>query len=99
MVKKKTVEDRHVNACVKLLREYGATEIYLFGSRATGSADANSDYDFAVRGVPSTHLYLLISQLEKVAEHSVDLILLDSDTDFSRHIETKIANGWAVNVG
>ncbi len=88
-----------IEKCVKILREYGASEIFLFGSRANGTFHDESDYDFAVRGLNDQHLFQLISKMESAIGRSVDLILLDVKNDFSKHIETKIEKGWAVNVG
>ena len=90
---------KQIQECVQLLRENGATEIFLFGSTANGTATSHSDLDFAVRGIGESQLFRLIDNLATVAHKSVDLVLLDSDTSFSRHIESKIANGWAIHVG
>ena len=91
--------NKSIDNCVKILRQFGASEVYLFGSRANGTFREDSDYDFAARGLTNEHLFLLISKLESEVGRSVDLILLDSKSDFSRHIETKIEKGWAINVG
>ena len=90
---------KEIKSCVKLLRENGATEIFLFGSQARGDATSRSDLDFAVRGIAKSQLFRLLVDLETVAHKSVDLVLLDSKNTFSRHIESKISNGWAIHVG
>ncbi|WP_324670171.1 nucleotidyltransferase domain-containing protein [Geochorda subterranea] len=39
-------------ALVETLSQYGATEIYLFGSLCTGEFHLASDIDLGVRGIP-----------------------------------------------
>jgi predicted nucleotidyltransferase len=44
-----------INRAVEILKEGGCTEIYLFGSGATGKVRNESDIDLAVRGCPQRH--------------------------------------------
>jgi hypothetical protein len=44
-----------INRAVKILKEGGCTEIYLFGSGVTGEVRNGSDIDLAVRGCPHGH--------------------------------------------
>ena len=41
-----------LNLAVKILKEAGCKEIYIFGSVAAGNARENSDIDLAIRGCP-----------------------------------------------
>ena len=88
-----------MQACVDLLRRFGATDIYLFGSRASGRHRQGSDYDFAVRGVQEADYYRVVGELLLASSVPVDVVLLDADSSFSRHIEEKIATGRVVHVG
>lgn len=83
---------------MKFLQGRGATEIYVFGSRARGTARLDSDVDLAVRGLAGSDYIRLLVELEAAAECEVDLILLDEPNDFTAHIENKITKGWAIRV-
>lgn len=91
-------EDIIAEGCA-LLRVYGATEVYVFGSHARGVAGSGSDIDFAVRGVPDDIYFRLHGDLAEALGVPVDLVLLDSDTSFARHVLGKIERGWARRVG
>lgn len=74
---------------IELLKAYGAREIYLFGSMARGDMDRYSDWDFAVRGLPSTDYYSAFAKLMQVLSRSVDLVDLDEVNPFSAYVLTK----------
>jgi predicted nucleotidyltransferase len=66
-----------------ILREEGATEVYLFGSAANGSWKDASDIDFAVRGLPDAHYFRAVGRLLESLHRSVDVLDLDGDTPLS----------------
>jgi predicted nucleotidyltransferase len=41
-----------INKAIEILKTAGCTDIYLFGSLATGKSGESSDIDLAVRGCP-----------------------------------------------
>jgi len=43
---------RNIHRAVEILKEAGCTDIFLFGSLATGEIRDKSDIDLAVRGCP-----------------------------------------------
>ena len=47
-----------------ILKNAGCTEIYLFGSQATGKANDNSDVDLGVKGLPPKLFFRMHSDLE-----------------------------------
>lgn len=60
-------------------RKYGAQEIFLFGSRAKGTATERSDIDIAVSGVVSHDIYELQEELENIPTlYKIDLVDLDT---------------------
>ncbi len=73
---------------VKILKEAGCGEIYIFGSVANGKAKADSDLDLAIRGCPSgVSFFGLLGELLCTLEHSVDLVDLDWGHDFTKYLE------------
>jgi predicted nucleotidyltransferase len=71
------------------LKSAGATEIYVFGSAARGTGDASSDLDLAVSGLPASVFYRVGARVSDLVGRSVDLIDLDINTPFTRHLRTE----------
>jgi predicted nucleotidyltransferase len=88
-----------LETCVRLLRENGAKEVYLFGSHFRGTQTSHSDIDLAVTGLPDQDYYGVLGDLLMATGKRIDLVLLDDGSSFSEHIKRKIANGWAELVG
>ena len=65
-----------------ILKNAGCTEIYLFGSQATGKANPNSDVDLGVKGLPPRLFFRMHSDLEEVLKMPVDLVDFDYQIDF-----------------
>lgn len=84
-----------VPICADILRQYGAKRIYLFGSRARGNFNPDSDIDLAVEGLPSEKFLRVLADLWDAAGGRVDLVLLDDGSPFAEHIKEKIKRGWA----
>jgi predicted nucleotidyltransferase len=78
-----------IERAVQILKEEGCTEIYLFGSVATGETHARSDIDLAVRGCPPSRFFHTLGRLMRELEHSVDLVDLDSVDPFALFLEQK----------
>ncbi len=65
-------------AAARLLAErFGAERVVLFGSVARGRADARSDLDLAVGGLPATDAVPALAALLEVAPGAVDLVRLE----------------------
>ena len=71
------------------LKSAGAREIYVFGSAARGTGDANSDLDLAVCGLPPSVFYRMGARVSDLIGRSVDLVDLDSNTPFTRYLRTE----------
>lgn len=65
-----------------ILKNAGCTEIYLFGSQATGNANDNSDVDLGVKGLPPKLFFRMHSDLEEALKMPVDLVDFDYQKDF-----------------
>ena len=71
----------------KILKENGATEIFIFGSIVNGNLNRNSDIDIAIRGIRQEDFYKVASILMFELEKEIDLVDLDDKTDrFSQMI-------------
>ncbi len=71
------------------LKTAGAREIYVFGSAAQGTGDAASDLDLAVSGLPPSVFYRMGARVSDLIGRSVDLIDLDINTPFTRHLRSE----------
>ncbi len=66
-----------IKKAIKILKENGAKEVYIFGSLANGKFNENSDIDIAVKGLNSKDFYRVASILMFELENEFDLIDLD----------------------
>ena len=71
-----------LSKATNILKNAGCTEVYLFGSQATGKAHSGSDVDLGVRGLPPRLLFRMHSDLEEALRMTVDLVDFDSLVDF-----------------
>lgn len=76
-----------IQKAIKILKENGATEVFIFGSIANGKFNENSDIDIAVKGLKESNFYRVASILMFELENEIDLIDLDDKkNDFSQMI-------------
>ena len=69
-----------IERAAKLCKESGAKKVFLFGSRAKGTALERSDIDIAVSGVKEVDL--LIQEIEELPTlYSVDIVNMDDCTN------------------
>ncbi len=71
------------------LKGAGAREIYVFGSAVKGANSTVSDLDLAVSGLPPSVFYRMGARVSDLIGRSVDLIDLDSNTPFTRHLRAE----------
>ncbi len=71
---------------VAILRQWGAREVYLFGSYATGASHPASDIDIATIGLPKNRFFAAYGQLLMELSKPFDLIGLDYDNPISRSV-------------
>ena len=65
-----------------ILKKAGCTEVYLFGSQATGHAHANSDVDLGVFGLSPSLFFRTHFELENALNMKVDLVDFDYERSF-----------------
>jgi predicted nucleotidyltransferase len=82
-------DSMELEKAIALLKEYGAREVYLFGSMARGDIDEHSDWDFAVRGIPAERYYTALAKLLMSMTRQVDLVDLDEANPLAYHIQAK----------
>lgn len=76
-----------IDKAVAILRTYGATEVYLFGSARSGDFDLeHSDIDLAVRGIPTKDFYSAVGETMCSLGRAVDVIDLDAATAFGKYL-------------
>ena len=85
-----------VRRAVQILREGGCTEVFVFGSAASGEVREDSDIDLAVRGCPRGSFFRLLGKLLRELDRSVDLVKLDGEDPFGQYLEKE---GELVRVG
>lgn len=69
-----TIHTADLERAVKILREEGCREIYLFGSVATGDAGPGSDIDIGIKDYPRERFFHIYGRLLTELEHEIDLI-------------------------
>lgn len=52
-----------IKKALKILKQNGATEIFIFGSIVNGKFNKDSDIDIAIRGVKQENFYKVASKL------------------------------------
>jgi predicted nucleotidyltransferase len=72
-----------------VLRAYGVQEVWLFGSVATGTAQAHSDLDLLAAPVAVVDYWALRRDLEAALGHPVDLHTQDDDVQFVRKVRER----------
>ena len=75
-----------VARAVRILKEGGCKEVFLFGSLAEGRSHADSDIDLAVCGCPADRFFHLLGKLLFELRHRVDLVDLDAPDPFAQYL-------------
>lgn len=79
-----------IEKAIKILKSYGATDIYIFGSIINGDFNDKSDIDIAIKGIAFSDFYKVASILMFELENEFDLVDLDDKNDrFSQMISEK----------
>jgi len=84
-----TALEEAIRAAARVLREQGATEVYLFGSDGTGRLHGHSDIDLAVAGLPPERFFRAMGMAADLLDRPLGLVDLDDDTPFTRYLRAK----------
>ncbi len=71
-----------------ILREEGATEVYVFGSFSRGDIRPDSDLDLAVTGLASTRIIPAMTRLLREVGRMSDLIQIEREPVFIRYLSS-----------
>jgi len=80
---------KELEKAVVILKQFGAKEVYVFGSHSKGKARPGSDLDLAVKGIPPEKFYAAYGNLLTALIHEIHLIDLDEDNDFVKFLKYK----------
>jgi len=78
---------KEIKAAAAALKEFGAQEVYVFGSTARGTMREDSDIDLAVSGLPPEVFFRAMARASGALGREFDLIDLDEDTPFTRYLK------------
>jgi predicted nucleotidyltransferase len=78
---------KDVRRAVKILKEAGCIQVFLFGSLTARKFRDGSDIDLAIQGCPEGRFFHLLGKLLLELDHSVDLVNLDRQDAFARYLE------------
>ena len=78
-----------IETAARILREEGATEVYVFGSAAHGKMRPDSDIDLAVRGLPPERYFPAMGRVVDAIQRLFDLVDLDEENLFTQYIVQK----------
>jgi predicted nucleotidyltransferase len=74
-----------IDSAVRILKEHGAKDVYLFGSiLRTADPASIGDIDIAVSGLDPRKYFKAYASLMMALEHPFDLVDLDDDAAFVR---------------
>ena len=74
--------EQSLNKIVNILKTEGCSEVFLFGSYATGHATADSDIDIGVKGLVPAKFFSVYSRLETEIPEKIDFVDFDEQVDF-----------------
>ena len=77
---------RDVEAAVKILREAGAREVFIFGSVGYGTERPDSDLDLAVKGLPQEKFFEAMGTMAFELSRTFDLVDLDERNPFPHQL-------------
>ena len=86
-----------IKKAIQILKDNGATEIFIFGSIAKGNINENSDIDIAIKGLNAKDFYRVASVLMFELENKFDLI--DLDDKENRFSQMLLKVGGLLQVG
>ena len=73
---------KDIQIAVKILKNEGCKNIYLFGSLVTGNFNESSDIDIGIEGLPPEKFFSTYSKLGIQMNNLIDLVDFDFSKDF-----------------
>ncbi len=80
------ITQENINSAINLAKKYGASKLLLFGSALDDPQNA-VDLDLGVEGIEPSKFILFGADLEDIILKTVDIVPLESDSSFVKHIK------------
>jgi len=80
-----------IDKAADILKSAGCGECFIFGSISNKRADAKSDIDLAIRGLPPEKFFYVYGQLSMQIHRAIDLVDLDDGSRFSQKLQQREA--------
>jgi predicted nucleotidyltransferase len=80
--------DKLIHKAADVLKSFGATDVYLFGSVAKGTNNEHSDIDLAVSGIPPEDFFKAMGTTMNAIKKEFDLVDLDEKNTFVEYLKS-----------
>lgn len=77
---------QNLQKAIRILKQSGCTDIFVFGSLAANNVNQHSDIDLAVRGCPKGKFFQVLGKLLIELDVPVDLVNLESRDPFAHYL-------------
>lgn len=77
------IYSKDLELAIKILKNYGCSKIYIFGSVAKGNYHDNSDIDIAIEGINPKDFFNAYADLSFHLKSRIDLVNIDSHKSFA----------------
>ena len=78
-----------IKKAAEVLKSFGATDVYLFGSVAKGTDNEHSDIDLAVSGIPPEKFFEAMGSAINAIKKEFDLVDLDEKNPFVDYLKSQ----------
>ena len=80
--------DKLIHKAADVLKSFGATDVYLFGSVTKGTDNEHSDIDLAVSGIPPEDFFKAMGTTMNAIKKEFDLVDLDEKNTFVEYLKS-----------
>jgi uncharacterized protein len=80
--------DTLIHKAAAVLKSFGATDVYLFGSVAKDTNNEHSDIDLAVSGLPPNVFFKAMGSTMNAIKREFDLVDLDEKNPFVEYLKS-----------
>lgn len=76
------VSEITLNKISRILKEEGCSDVFLFGSYATGHANEYSDIDIGIKGLQPSKFFSVYARLDNEINEKIDFVDFDEQEAF-----------------
>ena len=80
------VSEKTLTKISSILKSEGCSEVFLFGSHATGHAHENSDIDIGIRGLEPSKFFFVYTRLDNEIPEKIDFVDFDEQASFFKFL-------------